>query len=436
MLAMRSSDALEPLEFAVLRGLTPPEVETVLYDERLEELPLDESADLVALTVETFTARRAFEIAACYRARGVPVVMGGYHPTLLPDETLEHADAIVEGDAEGVWGRVVEDARRGALARRYRGDPARSLAGFTADRGLFAGKRYRPLRPVQYGRGCRYRCDFCSIHPFYGQRLRQRPVEEVVEEIARLKSPLVFLVDDNIFVDRDRAKELFRALVPLKIRWACQVSIDIARDPELVELMRESGCTVVLVGFESLDRANLRQMNKPWNQAGGDYTEPLRVFREAGFLVYGAFVFGYDADTPASFEEAVEFAIENHLYIANFNPLQPMPGTPLFDRLRREGRLIHEKWWLDPDYRYGQAAFHPRGMTADELTEGCFRARRAFTSFASIGRRMLDRRTHLADRRRLGLYVLSNLTCRREIRRKQGRPLGLGSPAIPVTPPR
>ena len=424
MLASRSSDAMEPLEFAVLRGLTPDDVDTVLFDERLEEIPLDEPADLVAITVETFAARRAYELAAAFRARGVPVVMGGYHPTLVPEETLEHCDAIVEGEAEGVWPRVVEDARRGRLARRYRADEVPSLAGFRADRSIYAGKAYRALRLVQYGRGCRYDCDFCSIRRFYGKNLRQRPVGEVAEEIATLGDRYFFLVDDNIFVDRTRAKELFRALTPLGINWSCQVSIDIARDHELVDLMRKSGCTVALVGFESLDRANLRQMNKPWNQAGGDYTEPLRVFREAGFLIYGAFVFGYDADTPESFDRAVEFAVENRFYIANFNPLQPMPGTPLFDRLQREGRLLHEKWWLDPDYRYGQAAFHPRGMTAEEMTEGCFRARSTFNSLSSIGKRMLDRRTHLASPKRLGLYLLSNLINRREVRRKQGRHLG------------
>lgn len=420
----RSRDAMEPLAFAILRSLTPADVETVLHDERLEEIPYDEPTDLVALTVETYTARRAYQIAAEYRRRGVPVVMGGYHPTFLPDEAQDFADAVVEGDAEGVWPQVVDDARAGRLRRRYRQDGFQALGGSRPDRSIFAGKRYAPVTLVQYGRGCRYNCDFCSIRAFYGSSVRQRPVREVVEEIERVGRRHVFFVDDNIFVDVPKAKELFEALIPLRIVWSCQVSIDVARDPALVKLMQRSGCITAVVGFESLDLENLKQMKKGWNVAYGGYATPIGVLQDAGVMIYGTFVFGYDRDTPESFDRAVEFALRNRFYLANFNPLTPTPRAPLEARLRSEGRLIHDRWWLDPEYRYGDATFHPRGMSAEELTAGCYRARTEFNAWSSIGRRLLDARTSLRSPYRLGVYLLSNVISRREVHAKQGRALG------------
>lgn len=432
LLDMRSTDAMTPLCFAILKARTPTEIETALYDERLEPIPFDEPTDLAALTVETYTARRSYQIACEYRRRGVPVVMGGYHPTFLPHEALRFADAVVQGDAEGVWEKVVADAARGRLERIYRQDAIPSLEGHQPDRSVFEGKRYPPVALVQYGRGCKFNCDFCSIRAFYGSSLRQRPVRDVAAEIERLGRRHVFFVDDNLFVDVPRARALFAAIAPLKITWSCQVSIDIARDPSLVRLMARSGCLTALIGFESLDAGNLRQMKKGWNLKQGEYATPIRVLQDAGIMIYGTFVFGYDHDAPDSFDRAVEFAIGHRFFLANFNPLTPTPRAPLYDRLRREGRLIHDRWWLDPSFRYGDATFRPRGMTAGDLTAGCYRARRAFNAASSFVRRLFDRRTTLRSPRRVALYVLSNLVTRREIRRKQGIPLGGPAPLVPV----
>ncbi|MGH7139404.1 MAG: B12-binding domain-containing radical SAM protein [Pirellulales bacterium] len=424
----RSFDAMQPLCFAILRSLTPPDVTTTFYDERLEPVPLDERTDLVAMTVETYTARRAYQIASAYRRRGVPVVMGGYHPTFLPDEALQFADAVVVGDAEGVWPQVLDDARRGQLKPLYRQDEFPALGGVMPDRRIFRGKRYAPLTLVQYGRGCKYNCSFCSIRAFYGTVLRQRPVEEVVDEIKRCRARTVFLVDDNIFVDLPRAVELFEALIPLRIAWSCQVSIDIAHEPALVRLMARSGCINALVGFESLQIGNLVQMRKAWNVKHQDYQASIRAFQQAGIMIYGTFLFGYDGDTVASFDEAAEFAISNQFYLANFNPLTPTPGADLYRQLEQEGRLIYDRWWLDPNFRYGYATFHPRGMTADDLTAGCLRARLRFNTWASLCRRAFAPRTNLRTPFRLGVYLLSNLISKREILSKQGRQLGSPAP--------
>ena len=424
----RSFDAMEPLVFAILAGLTPPEVEIVLYDERVESIPLDEPTDLVAITVETYTARRAYQIAARFRARGIPVVMGGYHPTFVPDEVLQYSDAVVVGDAELLWRRIIQDALAGKLRRIYRQSYYPPLQGVRLDRSIFRGKRYAPAALVQYGRGCPYACEFCSINAFYGSNLRQRPVREIVAEIEALDCKHIFLVDDNIFIDVLKAKALFQALIPLNICWSCQVSIDIAHHHELLTLMEKSGCTTAVIGFESLNERNLVQMKKKWNLKYGDYATAVQKLRDRGIMIYGTFVFGYDQDTVDSFEISLEFALRSKLYLANFNPLTPTPGAQLYHRLQDEGRLIYDRWWLDPDFRYGQATFHPRRMTADQLTEGCFQARRQFNEHKSIVKRAIDFRANCHNPYRLGLYIASNIVSRREIFKKQGRQLGADLP--------
>jgi len=421
----RTSDAMQPLAFAILRALTPPDIEVVVHDERVESIPLDEPTDLVGMTVETYTARRAFQLATAYRRRGIRVVMGGYHPTFLPDECAAFADAIVLGDAEGVWPRVIADAQRGQLRSRYQQHDYPSLANQPlADRSVFAGKRYAPVTLVQYARGCRFNCDFCSIHAFYGNSLRQRPVRDVCEEIERAGRKYVFFVDDNLFVDVPKAKELFAAVRTLGVNWFCQTSIDIARDRQLVALMAKSGCSSALFGFESLRTENLQQMRKGWNVKWQDFETSISVVRDAGIMIYGTFVHGYDHDTVQSFDDTVDFAIRHKFYLANFNPLTPTPRAPLYDRLAREGRLVHDRWWIDPRYRYGDATFHPRGMTADELTAGCFRARMAFNAAGSIARRFCDPLGALRSPRNAVQFLLSNVISRREVRNKQGSPLG------------
>lgn len=420
----RSADALEPLAFAVLAGLTPPEVELALYDDRIEPVPYDEPTDLVALSVETYTARRAYYHAAQFSRRGVPVVLGGLHPSVVPEEAQHYADAVVIGEAEAVWPTLIGNAQAGRLQRVYQADQSPALRGVRFDRRLFHGKRYAPLDLVQFGRGCRFACDFCSVHAFYGTHLRQRPVPEVIAEIETLAHPFLFFVDDNILANPSRAEELFRALIPLRRRWACQVSIDVAWEPRLLDLMARSGCLAVFVGLESLDARNLALMHKAWNRRGGDYAAALREFYERGLMVFGTFVFGYDHDTPAAFDATLEFALRSRLALAQFNPLTPMPGTPLYARLQAEGRLIYPHWWLDDGFRYGAAVFHPKGMTSDELSEGCFRVRREFNRYSAIASRALAPQMNCRTPQHLFIFLAANLVSRREILQKQGQMLG------------
>lgn len=420
----RSSDAMEPLCFAILKSLTPADVDVSFYDERIEPLPLDLATDLLALTVETYTARRAYQIADHFRHRGIPVVMGGYHPTFLPDEALQHADAVVKGDAEGVWAQLLDDAAKGLLQPLYQSPDFVPLDGYMPDRSIFAGKKYAPMGLVQYGRGCRYNCTFCSVRAFYGASVRQRPVEQVVEDIRQSGRRHIFLIDDNLYVDREKARELFEALIPLGITWSCQVSIDIARDEKLVELMVRSGCISALIGFESLQPESLREVRKGWNLKWQSYDQAISVFRRAGIMLYGTFVFGCDNDTTDAFNASVSFAIRNRFMLANFNPLTPMPGAPLYRSMQQEGRLLYDRWWLDADFKYGDATFSPMHMTADRLSEECFAARMKFNSARSIVSRLFDLRTNMRTPYRAGIYLAANLISRREIRRKQRHRLG------------
>lgn len=420
----RSSDAMPPLAMGILAARAG-DFEVSLYDEKIEAVPADDMPDLAALSVETYTARRGYEIADSYRARGVPVVMGGYHPSFLPDEALDHADAVVIGDAEGAWERLLADFRAGRLARRYEGGNQHSLIDYRLDRSVYAGKQYAPIEVVQYGRGCRFACDFCSIHSFYGTSLRVRPLDGLVAEIESLpRRSLIFFVDDNLFGRKEDFFGLLDAIEPLGRRWACQISIDVARDQTLLDRMARCGCRYVLIGFESLNDDSLHQMGKRWNnRVSGSYQRVVSALHDRGMGIYGTFVFGYDADTVDIFDRTVDFALESRLEIANFNPLTPMPGSALYARLSSERRLLRQRWWLDADYRYGEAAFTPRSMTAEELTRGVFDARRRFYSWRSIGRRVLGTRVPFSGFHR-GVTTVANLISRREIFNKQFRHLG------------
>lgn len=425
-----SADAMTPLVFAILKALTPEGIATTLIDERIEPFtPV--ATDLVAITVETFTALRAYQIADHYRAQGIPVVMGGHHTSMVPAESAHHADAVVIGDAEGVWPQILADAEARALKPRYQGATGGGpVQPIVFDRSIFHGKRYAPVALVQVGRGCRFACDFCSIHAFYGSYRHQRPIADVVAEISRLpRHQVIFFVDDNLLAKRANFIALMQALAPLKRRWSCQITIDVARDDELVDLMQKAGCVLMLIGFESLDKANLKQMHKNWNGVAGSYESVISRLHARGIMVYGTFVFGYDADTPDSFRQAAGFAQANNLAIANFNPLTPMPGTGLYDRLQASGRLLQPRWWINPAYRYGDAIFEPHGMTALELSAGPSDARRVFYALPSIAARTFYGLWRWRRPVSSFYMVYANLVSRREISRKQARHLSHAAPA-------
>jgi radical SAM superfamily enzyme YgiQ (UPF0313 family) len=417
---------MEPLSMALLASVTPPDVEVRFYDDRMEVIPFDEPTDLVAISVETFTAMRAYKIARAYRARGVPVVLGGYHVTLLPEEAAREADAIVVGDAEPVWRRLLDDARHHRLEPMYRALERRTLSGLRPRREIFRGKRYQNITLVEFARGCNFKCDFCSITAFHHANQNHRPARDVAAEMTATGSRRFFIVDDNIVSQPHQVRELCRELMPLNIGWVGQASIHIAQDEELLELMVKSGCRGVLIGMESLDPDNLRDMGKSWNLAGGSYADSLARFRKHGLAVYGTFVFGYDNDDRAVVQRSIDFAREHKLFLAAFNHLVPFPGTPLYRRLQQEGRLLTPKWWLDPQGRVGDVTFRPKKMAPGELQALCLDARRQFYSWDSIGERLLDRRANARNWLMVSVYLGLNIGAHFDIDLRQGLRLGAG----------
>ncbi len=419
---------MEPLMLAVLAGMTPPHVDVVMYDDRMEPIPYDEPTDLAAITVETYTARRAYEISAEYRARGVPVILGGMHPTLLPEEAKQHADSIFLGDAETVWHRVVHDAERGKLEEVYRGPPGvGQLGGIMPRRDLFKGKGYLPLTLMQYSRGCQFACKFCAVSQYFDRKTYVRRIDEVLKEIAEQDRRFIFFIDDNIASDKKALKELCLALIPLKIHWVSQASLDVTRDIELMDLMTESGNMGNVTGFESITPESLRETKKSPNigQFSG-YKREVEVLRNHGMQTWAAFTLGYDNDTAESVLATLDFALQSRFTFAAFNILMPYPGTPLYWRLEKEGRLLYDgKWWLHPEYRFNDAAFIPQRMTPDELTHVCHYMRKKFNSIPSLLHRFSDVKTNLKTLWRVWVFWYYTTIFRKEVYKKHGMRFGL-----------
>jgi radical SAM superfamily enzyme YgiQ (UPF0313 family) len=419
---------MEPLMLGVLAGMTPPDVDVAMYDDRMERVPYDEPTDLAAITVETYTARRAYEIAAEYRERGVPVILGGMHPTLLPEEAQLHADSIFLGDAETVWSQVVADARRGALQKRYQGPPGvAQIGGILPRRDIFKGKGYLPMALMQYSRGCRFACKFCAVTEYFDKKHYVRRIDEVLKEIDDHGRKFIFFVDDNIASDRPALKALCRELIPMRIHWFSQASLDVTRDAEVMKLMADSGNVGNVTGFESITRASLKETKKSPNIPGfNNYEREVRVLREHGMQTWAAFTLGYDHDTYDSILATMEFALKHRFTFAAFNILMPYPNTPLYRKLEQEGRHLYDgRWWLHPRYRFNDAAYVPTRMTAEELTRACHEARKKFNTIPSLLQRFSDIKTNLKTLWSVAAYWKYTTLFRREVYRKHGMRFGL-----------
>jgi radical SAM superfamily enzyme YgiQ (UPF0313 family) len=379
------------LAVPTLASITPSVHEIKVFDENIEEIDYGWPADLAGISVRTMFAKRAYEISENFRKRGVKTVLGGIHPSMCPDEALEFADSVVIGEAEGVWQGLLEDAEKGELKRRYEsGEKTDLKTSALPDRSVLAGDKYFS-DVVQTTKGCPFQCEFCSVFAFDGKNIRSKTVEQLVEEISNLspdasgyKKKSIFFADDNIIADRGFARSLFKAIKPLNLNWSCQASINIAQDTETLALMKESGCGAILIGFESVSAENLSRMDKKVNMKM-NYMEAIKRIQAHGILVHGSFILGYDFDTEASFDELARFIEETKLLMPLVNVLTPFPGTELFKRLEKEGRIIHKDW---SRYDAKTVVFRPSLMTPEALKKGYDRVIKRIYSFDAIYKKL------------------------------------------------
>ncbi len=420
MFGIKSKDTMYPLVFAIVKAITPKNIDISFFDEHIEELPTYIDADIIAMTVETFSAKRAYLLAEKYKLQGKKVIMGGFHISAEPDEALEYCDSIIIGEIENIWNKVISDLENNSLKKIYESKTLTDLAAIKYDYSVFKGKKYNKIGLVQFSRGCKFNCEFCSVHAFFKNSIRTKPIEIILEEIKKIKEKFIFFIDDNLFSNEEEAIKLFKSLIPLKKKWACQISIDTAKNIELLKLMRKSGCILVLIGFESLNIENLRQMGKVPNIKYNNYEQIIRNIYNAHIMIYGTFLIGYDTDTKETAIELMDFALKNKFAIANFNPLMPMPGTKLYKNLKEKNKLTYKKWWLDNNYSYGDGMLIPKNMSPTDLMESCKKARYKFNSYINIFYRLLN----WSNICNIKIFLLANLISKSEIKIKQGKKLG------------
>lgn len=356
------------LPLTIVAALTPRRHEVRLIDENVEPLDLEADVDLVGITFMTALAPRAYEIADAFRRRGIATVAGGYHPTFLPQEALAHFDAVVVGEAEGAWPRLLADLEQGRLGKLYGGDgpcdptmipiPRRDLTARTA-------RHYATVHAVQAGRGCVHGCRYCSVTAFHHRSYRSRPIENVLAEIREVPRHFMF-VDDNLVADRAYAARLFRQMLPLRKRWVAQASLELADDPELVDLASRAGCVGLFVGIETFSARNLAAVEKDFNDRRS-YRRRLAVLHRHGIGVIAGVIVGMDGDGPDVFARTLRFLEELHIDAVQVNVMTPLPGTPLFERFDGSGRIL-DRDWSRFDFRH--VVIRPARMTPGQLQAG------------------------------------------------------------------
>lgn len=394
-----------PVSLTLLAALTPPNWDIEIIDERMgEEINYDEKVDLVGIALRTLTAPRAYEIAAEYRKRGVKVVLGGPHVSVLPSEAMRHADALVLGEAEPVWGQLIKDFEAGSLKKYYKSEHLPPLGNHPVPRyDLIKSHNYSPMIQIESSRGCPLTCAYCSVPDLYGKSYRERPVHQIIEEIQYFKETIfdhvppmpgqgkrklhIAFVDDNIWPRRKHTHELLEALVPLDIEWSAQGSITALRDPEFLSLAKASGCQLMGIGLESINQESLLGVNKKVNQVD-QFAETLQMIHDHGIGVQGYFMFGFDQDKPDGFEKTAQFVIENKIEMPVFFICTPYPGTSYYNHFNSQGRIFNRNW---ARYDAHNLVINMTAMSNEELKEGFLYMHEQVYTMDSIQKRLAHR---------------------------------------------
>ena len=378
------------LALHILEGLTPSEHEVKIVEEEIEDINLDEECDLVGISCMTSNAPRAYYLAREFRNRGKKVVLGGVHPTLLFNEAIQYADAVVVGEAENIWEQLLEDFQKGNLQKRYH-YPKPSLDRYIPMKyKKSTKKRLFNVIPIITTRGCPYSCEFCCVSNLFGREIRHIPISNIVREMEEFQNKIYIFLDDNIIGRPVYAKELFRAIKPFKIKWAGQASVSFVHDTELMKLAAESGCAALFFGLESVSEVQLKRMPKSIKQVK-KIEESIRKVKDFGIHFHASMVFGFDSDTKAIFPETLEFLQRNKVGTASFNVLTPYPGTNVYEKFRREGRLLTTNWKY---YDHSTVVFKPRNMSPYELQAGEIWVKKEFTKMSAILKRFPANMSH------------------------------------------
>jgi radical SAM superfamily enzyme YgiQ (UPF0313 family) len=410
-------------------ALTPPRHSVELVEEEVREVDIHADTDLVGITCMTATAPRAYALADAFRRRGKKVVLGGVHPSVLPEEAKLHCDAVVVGEAEPVWGRVLEDAEANALKPVYHAGTDWDLDAYPLPQ-RSAGKAMSVIGavPVVTSRGCPYACEFCCVKSVFGRKIRHVSVDRVVADIAAAGSSWVMFLDDNLVGDQAYATSLFQALGGMGLKWGGQASISFVRNERLLDLAAQNGCVGLFVGLESVSERKMERMNKSMKNLR-DTEDAVKKIMDKGILLHASIVFGFDDDDPSIFDQTLDFLWRTKLPSATFNILTPYPGTDLHAQLKAEGRLLTEDWQF---YDHCTPTFSPRQMSMGELYEGYWKVKESFFSLPGIFSRVVpNRKTPL-------LFLIANVGLKLGLRqeksliRSRRRELGIGAGPLPI----
>ncbi len=389
---------IEPMIYSKLKWLTPEDIECELIDARIEDVNFNIQTDLVVMSVSTLTARSAYKISAEFRKRGIPVVLGGCHVMLCPDEAKQNADVVCFGEAEITWKELIKDFKKGDLKKEYRCNGRFDFKEVKADRSIYKKYHYVPITSIEFSRGCMFNCEFCSYAPIYKQQITYREIDDVVNQIRQNPKRLYVFIDENFGNDIKKTSELLEKMIPLKTKWAAQMSVNALQNPEFVKLMAKSGCDTLFVGFETTNLETLKQMNKMANLKKDSYDIAIQNCVDNDINIAAGLIVGSDTDTYETINETYNFVSKHQVLFCNFVNLLPFPGTPFYERLKKEGRLIFDKWWLEDVAPYHTALFVTEHFSAKEMETLGYNYIKKYYTYKEIFKRFIHSRYRIKSR--------------------------------------